>query len=308
MSPPLGSFLVQLEPGVTTGAQLAELARREARSSGMTPTDLSRRAFGHAARLGSMERTVGPVRKSTIEHVIAWLKSLPNAAALEGLDVLIEAASRMGRRAVLGEPDPARPVAAAPYPAPTIVAEIDAFLAESGMTEHEFALRAVGWSTLRNLRLAKTTSAAVVDKIRAFIAKKPEPCRRGRVTRAAISAARMRDQAEDKASSIEERRILTDQAHRQRRAGETIADTVRRLAAAAEAEEAAEEAEDLDRRRERSLVEIPDPASLIRRAQRDWPEQSEKVAALAAKFGLSRGEIWRRVIAAGVEMLTEGGI
>lgn len=58
-------------------------------------------------------------------------------------------------------------------------------------------------------------------------------------------------------------------------------------------------------RRQRELEELPTASSVLRRAQRDWPDQCDKVKALAAELGVTLGEAWRRVIGAGVDCLTD---
>jgi hypothetical protein len=58
-------------------------------------------------------------------------------------------------------------------------------------------------------------------------------------------------------------------------------------------------------RRARELEELASPSSVLRRAQRDWPDQCAKVKALAEDLGVGLGEAWRRVIGAGVDCLTD---
>lgn len=58
-------------------------------------------------------------------------------------------------------------------------------------------------------------------------------------------------------------------------------------------------------RRARELDDLPNASSVLRRAQRDWPDQCAKVKALAEELGVTLGEAWRRVIAAGVDCLTD---
>lgn len=50
---------------------------------------------------------------------------------------------------------------------------------------------------------------------------------------------------------------------------------------------------------------LASPSALLRRAQQDWPDQCERVRGVAAEIGVSLGEAWRRVIAAGVDCLSD---
>jgi hypothetical protein len=58
-------------------------------------------------------------------------------------------------------------------------------------------------------------------------------------------------------------------------------------------------------RRARELEELQSPSSVLRRAQRDWPEQCAKVKAIAAELEVTLAEAWHRVIGAGVDCLTD---
>jgi len=85
---------------------------------------------------------------------------------------------------------------------------------------------------------------------------------------------------------------------------ESIADRFRRLAREMEEDEAAAVAEaEAEERRARELDRLPTVSAVLRRAQRDWPQQCAEVQALAAELGVSLGEAWRRVIGAGVDCM-----
>lgn len=288
----LGALVATMVPGVTTGDELANLIREEARLSCVNVSTLSQKIFGHASRVSGLHRTVGPVTKKTVEPVIAWLKRLPWSAEFNGLDALVEAASTMEERE---GPRPARGGIPAPVSDETLalIGEVDAYQAESGMGDFEFARRALGWRSLNGLRNAKVSSRATADKIRDFIASKPEV--RRMVTPTSVAREQRRGDLEEVAGRMNRKRATGERAHLERRPGETLADCIRRLEA--EPERAAEAAP----------IAIEDPSSLIRRAQQDWPEQAAKVAAIAARIGVRSGEAWRQVIAAGVEALSEGG-
>lgn len=99
-----------------------------------------------------------------------------------------------------------------------------------------------------------------------------------------------------------------DDARAKREPGESVADRFRRIAAELDEEEADALAEaEADERRERDLERLPSPSAVLRRAQRDWPDQCEAVKAIAEEIGIGLGECWRRVIKAGVDCLREAG-
>lgn len=89
---------------------------------------------------------------------------------------------------------------------------------------------------------------------------------------------------------------------------ESLADRFHRLAREADEEEQQALAEaEADERRERDLERLASPSAVLRRAQRDWPQQCQDVASIAKELGIGLGECWRRVIKAGVDCLREAG-
>jgi hypothetical protein len=309
-----GFLLLTIKPGVTTGDELSNLVRREAMAAGIPITVLSKAVLGTPSRVIELRNTVGPVRKSTLTHVVSWLERSDQVHERERLDALREAVSAMEPPRESVRPKPAAVANSLPPPvssslsASALVAEVDAFLEKSGMGEFEFATRALDWRSLSALRQGFTVTKKTADKIRGFIAKDPQPCRQRRITPSAVASARMRDGAEEKSENITRRRDLTERAHESRAPGETLADRVRRLAEELEAEENDAAEADAERESERRLDEIVEPSALIRRAQRDWPDQAAKVRRVAASEGISLGEAWRRVIAAGIDQLSRGGL
>jgi hypothetical protein len=166
-----------------------------------------------------------------------------------------------------------------------------------------------GW--LITLRQAAHPLPLTVERVRALIAGReiPESRRTSSFwadpspsTGAGGSGGVRPDICETRALR-ERKQELGERAHAERRAGETLGDALRRIGREVDAEDRAVAEE----RRERELIEMGTPGTLIRRAQRDWPEQCTKVAALAAEMGVAKGEAWARVIAAGIDSLTDGG-
>lgn len=309
MSPRIGSRLVTVVPGQTTGAEVLAMLREEAKVAGLSVSKMSEHVFGNASRWGSLGKT--PVRPATVHRIVTWARSLPWSDELAGLPDLERASDALKNKSEeRKESTEARVPGSHARAATTVedlVRSINEFLERSGMGEFEFAQRALGWRSLGPIRCALTVQARTSERVLAFIAKDPEPVRKSAASPSAIASARMRDSSEQQHDDLNRRRALVDHAHETRAPGETIAERFRRLAAEVAGEEDAEEEVRRNARRDRELVEIPTPASLIRRAQQDWPDQCAKVAAFAAERGLSRGEVWRRVIAGGVNALGKGG-
>jgi hypothetical protein len=304
----LGYHLVRLKPGVTTGPELRDLIVAEAKIARIVPSAMSERVLGSRSRVAALPFTKGPVRSPTVDRVAEWLDGLPWKHELEGLDALMEAAARErcgGHQAPVGAGDAPGSTGVC-LTGPMLLAEIEAFLGESGMGAFEFATRALGWRSLTSLERVKIPGPSVVRRAREFIAKRPEPTRRS-LTPSGLASQRMRDGAEDAAAVLEQRRTLTARAHETRAPGETLHDRVRRLAAEADAEIEAEGRAEAEQERRRDADELTEPSSLIRRAQREWPDQVARVSAAAVRLGVPKGEAWRRVIAAGIDQLTQEG-
>jgi hypothetical protein len=103
----------------------------------------------------------------------------------------------------------------------------------------------------------------------------------------------------------EAKREIADKARETRRPGETMADRIKRLAAEVDDEEAAADAALAVERRAREGDELATPSSLLRRAERDWPELCVRVRSLAERLGVQLGEAWHRVMIAGVDSVNE---
>lgn len=58
-------------------------------------------------------------------------------------------------------------------------------------------------------------------------------------------------------------------------------------------------------RRAQEFRDVAKPSDLIRRAQLEWPGHCARVKALADEIGLSLAEAWQRVIAAGIDCLSD---
>lgn len=300
----------------TSGDVLIERVKAAAAERGIALTTASTQIFGHKNQIGAI---VGrEVREATRRKVESWLSpAFARFAAVRAetprsafLEILAGEASRVEIsqaalcRKIFGSDtrlDHFRRTRLEPIGIQT-VREVHAFLA------------ALSWSAQVD-GLAEL--AAIVASATAL-----EGGEGGEDPPAALEHAAPADPprlprtsfrnvcAEDVRSTIEIRRELTDRAHETRQPGETVADRFRRLAAEVDAEEAdgGEDDGDLrDRRRAQALADVPTPSDLIRRAQKDWPDQAAKVAAIAAELGVGRGEAWRRVIVAGLKALSEGG-
>lgn len=122
---------------------------------------------------------------------------------------------------------------------------------------------------------------------------------------------RMAQQSLAQKAEHDERRRQSFRAHEVRRPGEALADAIDRAASlksrllAIGAQIDAEEAEEQARRRDQELTTLGSPSALLRRAQRDWPEQCAGVKAVAAELGIGLAEAWHRVIKAGLDCLAE---
>lgn len=302
----IGAHLVRrFKPGETTGVELHDMIAAEAREARIVPSAMSGRILGCPSRIAGLAYTKGPVRLATIERVVQWLDALPHKDKLEGLDALLEAAARVrsgGARTSVGPGiEHALGSTGARLTGPMLLGEIQAFLEESGMGAFEFANRALGWRSINALETVKFPGPAVIARVRDFIAKRPAITTRS-LTPSGMASQRMRDGASDAARAIEHRRSLTERAHAMTN-GETLHDRILRISA-----DELEDDGEADRRREAELADLASPSSLIRRAERDWPDQAARVAALAVEAGVQRGEAWRRVIVAGIESLLDGGL
>lgn len=147
-----------------------------------------------------------------------------------------------------------------------------------------------------------------VERVRAHVAGLPIPERRkspfadhfGGTVR--VSSPEPRDGIAQR----QHKQALGSHAHAERRPGETLGECIRRIGREVEEEEQAGRAAAAELKQQRELAELSSPSSLIRRAQRDWPQQSASVAAIAAELGVSKGEAWSRVIAAGIDSFMGG--
>lgn len=212
-----------------------------------------------------------------------------------------------------------RKLPAASRPGDDLLARIEAYCAATGTKETvigRLLFRHDGFVAL--LRLRGTLSGGKRIAVEQLLAEHPrglegvelpdqrlkEPVRKASKI---IKSAGQRDRHMD-ADHITDLRDQADEARSKRGPGESIADRFRRLANEADEEEQAAlaEAEAIERR-ERDLERLPSPSAVLRRAQRDWPDQCRDVGAIAAELGISLGECWRRVIKAGVDCLREGG-
>lgn len=156
---------------------------------------------------------------------------------------------------------------------------------------------------LEQLAIAIRPTPATVTRVRALLAGEavtPAWTHGVRTNSTANTSAAAQRHAAAKAED-EARRRRSFQAHEVRRPGEKLADTVRRIGAEIDADEAAE----AEARRCTDLQALSSPSSLLRRAQRDWPDQCGAVRALAADLGVGLAEAWHRVIKAGLDCLAE---
>jgi hypothetical protein len=193
------------------------------------------------------------------------------------------------------------------------------------------------------LREAKRPKLHTVARVRALIAGEDVPAARNKLPDVVtcrreereerglppsgreLRDARQLEQLADKREREAERRMESDVAVSSRKPGETLAEAVARTAS--EREERFRNATRLttahplplsedeladrglgelsEERRVRELDELASPSSVLRRAQRDWPDQCERVKAIAGELGVTLGEAWRRVIGAGVECLSD---
>lgn len=164
---------------------------------------------------------------------------------------------------------------------------------------------------LEQLQLSQKPTASTVARIRALLAGEPvpplpDPRRRGTNSTASTLASADRQGSERAAQE----RLKRDgfRAHEVRRPGEALADANARLGQrlrAIGAEIDAEEAQAAKARRDAELDALATPSSLLRRAQRDWPDQCGAVRALASELGVGLAEAWHRVIKAGLDCLGE---
>lgn len=232
-----------------------------------------------------------------------------------------------------------------------LLAEIDAFVARvPGLSRARFGVaigrRAICYR-LETVRHPRPETAGLVRRFIAdppdmapYTADSPSVSRSKREemglppslkaitdSRAAREQSARREREEEALSEAEVARAT-------RRAGETLADAVRREARDREDRfreatrlttrnpisaparphtnplaEAEEDDPDVGavaaHRRQRELEELTSPSSVLRLAQRDWPDQCAKVKAIAAEMGVGLGEAWRQVISAGVMCLAE---
>lgn len=163
-------------------------------------------------------------------------------------------------------------------------------------------------SFLANLSTAQHPKPLTIARVRALCAGEPLPEarpstfeKRFGLTRHAVPEPR--DSGGQRTALIE----LGERAAARRLPGETLAASLKRLEQDGEVEESAETQAEAQARRDRELAELASPSALIRRAARDWPEQSAAVAAIAAEMGVAKGEAWRRVIVAGIDILGREG-
>lgn len=216
-----------------------------------------------------------------------------------------------------------------------LLAEVERFIfLTPGMTRNKFDQAIGGTRVSYNIEHARFPKPATVKRIRDFIARHGEggePIDPSLSTNTITETRRAATAREDKAR-IEGRRELGERSLLARRPGETLAEAVKRHAAEREdrfrnatrlttrhplgplAPEPSLEplsgddpgvGEWTEARRSKDLEELASPSSVLRRAQRDWPDQCERVRAIAAELGVQLGEAWRRVIAAGVETLSD---
>jgi len=166
-------------------------------------------------------------------------------------------------------------------------------------------------TTLYSMRTARTPKARNLELCAAWLEmpalseSAPATIRPRRPSEPLGTSARRAASAGEAKEATAAARELADEARATRAPGETLAERVKRLAAEIEAHEIAEAASDADARRAFELSILDTPSSLLRRAQRDWPEQCANVREIDDELGLQLGEAWRRVIAAGVDCMRE---
>ncbi|HEY8593286.1 MAG TPA: hypothetical protein VIL42_10555 [Sphingomicrobium sp.] len=302
------------------GSELLAEIEQFLKRTGMAASTFSKRAtasFSFVSKLRQGQvvraRTAVRVRRYMSEYMAG---PTPGAADCEGTD----------------------PHAKATVPSPGAVDgqklydELVAAAAAAGMGLKRFAQplwnQDSGWK-LEQLRIAKRPQAATIARVRALIAGDPLPpphnapsadrdddgLRRPdsrsnleAVNRDRAKVAHLRDvnetRHEEHARRLREvtRREAAERAARRGKAhlpsraidltdavGDALVDQI---------DTAAD-------RRAREYEEIASPSSLLRRAQRDWPDQCVKVKTLAEELGVTLAEAWRRAIAAGVDCLSE---
>jgi hypothetical protein len=191
-------------------------------------------------------------------------------------------------------------------------AELVAAAGRAGMSLNGLAVRiwpnGTTWK-LEQLRLARRPQRATVERVRAGISAAegrgewPEPVTGPRLGPRDGLSRSPADGAEAQAA-IDAKRRLGERAAAERRPGESVADAFRRIAAEIDPEADVGAARAL--RREAEARDLATPSALIRKATADWPRQCGKVARLAVEMGVGKAEVWRRVIAAGIDALEQG--
>lgn len=164
---------------------------------------------------------------------------------------------------------------------------------------------------IEQLELSQKPTASTVARIRALLAGEPlpplpDPRRRGTNSTASTIAAAERQCAQRVVQDRQKRDGF--RAHEVRRPGESLAnasvrlgDRLRAIGIVIEAGEA----DEAEARRAAELEALATPSSLLRRAQRDWPDQCSAVRGLASELGVGLAEAWHRVIKAGLDCLAE---
>lgn len=195
-------------------------------------------------------------------------------------------------------------------------------------------------TALMQLRQARRPKAYTIARVRALIANEPLPAvpakpegvvtctRAAREERGLAPSGRMIREEKSlelrsrERAKIEAQRDICETRHDRREASareiaarEAEARTARHAQAyrltTRHPLDLADEADDEDAgalsadRRAREVEDLDSPSAVLRRAQRDWPDQCDKVKALAVELGVTLGEAWRRVIGAGVDCLTD---
>lgn len=305
----------------------------------MPPTMLTKRAIGDPGAWGRWKSGAN-VRMTTVERVRAFVAA--NASAPDSSE--IDASPAVDDGEVRAAPVPgagdeagvtvARGEPVTPSDQPTgqqLYEEILRFTAsDGGLTLRQFAeLMGRSVAGIANIAKAQRPKVDTIERVQAIIAGnrdayvsvKLAPCS----TSAAASetAAQLRSQAEAATASRRPGETLADAVKReaehegsQRAAArtngggvgapvETNRERFARLAREVEAEEQEAGAVEREALRERELDGLVSPSSVLRRAQRDWPGQCDRVKAIAAELGVTLGEAWRRVIAAGVDCMVE---
>ncbi|HVM38312.1 MAG TPA: hypothetical protein VM265_08000 [Sphingomicrobium sp.] len=205
-----------------------------------------------------------------------------------------------------------------------LLAEIDAFIAANpGLNRYRFSVALNATSgAVQMIGRAKFPKPETVEKVRTLIARgiaAPPAGAAAPITRDRRAAAglppSMRQVREEHSidlcaanrERIEREQKRAEEARRTRRPGQSLAARILELGREVDAEMKAEQAAERERKLERELDELVNPSSLLKRAQRDWPDQSAKVRALAGEMGVALGEAWHRVIGAGIDALAKGG-